>query len=261
MTTERGAARRLTLTALPGFPLVEPGADLAALVQEAVARAGEELRDRDVLVIAQKVVSKTENRYVDLRSVVPSERARALAVEVDKDPRLVEVILGESSEVVRYKTGVLVVAHRLGYVLANAGVDQSNITHEEELDRVLLLPENPDRSAARLRAALRERAGVEVGVVINDSLGRPWRNGTVGVALGAAGVRCLADLRGTEDLFGRVLQVTEVGVGDELASAASLLMGQAGEGTPVVLARGLDLEDSETSAAALLRPKSIDLFR
>ena len=261
MTTERGAARRLTLTALPGFPLVEPDADLAALILEGVARAGETLDDRDVLVVAQKIVSKAENRYADLRTVEPSERARALAREVDKDPRLVEVILRESTEVVRYRIGVLVVAHRLGFVLANAGVDQSNITHEGELDRVLLLPENPDASAARLREELGARAGVDVGVIINDSLGRPWRNGTVGVALGAAGVVCLQDLRGTADLFGRTLQVTEVGVGDELASAASLLMGQAGEGTPVILARGVDLAGSWMGASALLRVKSQDLFR
>jgi coenzyme F420-0:L-glutamate ligase/coenzyme F420-1:gamma-L-glutamate ligase len=255
------AARRLTLTALPGIPMVEPGADLASIILDGVARAGETLRDRDVLVVAQKIVSKSEDRYVDLRTIVPSEQAVSLAREVDKDPRLVEVILRESSEVVRYRTGVLVVAHRLGFVLANAGVDQSNITHEEELDRVLLLPENPDASAARLRDALRERAGIDVGIIINDSLGRPWRNGTVGVALGAAGVRCLHDLRGASDLFGRTLRVTEVGVGDELASAASLLMGQAGEATPVILARGVDLGDWWEGASALLRQKSMDLFR
>ncbi|HVR30733.1 MAG TPA: coenzyme F420-0:L-glutamate ligase [Thermoanaerobaculia bacterium] len=241
--------------------MVEAGADLAALILDGVARAGDELRDRDVLVVAQKIVSKAENRYLDLRTTVPSEQARALAREVDKDPRLVEVILRESSEVVRYRTGVLVVAHRLGLVLANAGVDQSNITHEEELDRVLLLPEDPDASAARLREALRARAGADVGVVINDSLGRPWRHGTVGVALGAAGIVCLRDLRGIPDLFGRALRVTEVGVADELASAASLLMGQAGEGTPVVLARGLDLAGTAIGASTLLRPKSQDLFR
>jgi coenzyme F420-0:L-glutamate ligase/coenzyme F420-1:gamma-L-glutamate ligase len=261
VTPEARAARRLTLTALPGFPMVEPGDDLAALILDGVERAGDGLRDRDVLVVAQKIVSKSENRYADLRAIVPSEQARMLAREVDKDPRLVEVILRESDEVVRYRTGVLVVAHRRGWVLANAGVDQSNITHQEELDRVLLLPEDPDRSAARLRDALRERAGVDVGVVINDSLGRPWRNGTVGVALGAAGVLCLQDLRGTADLFGRTLRVTEVGVGDELASAASLLMGQSGEGTPVILARGVDLAAPAADASALLRAKNLDLFR
>jgi coenzyme F420-0:L-glutamate ligase/coenzyme F420-1:gamma-L-glutamate ligase len=261
LTAESGAIRRLTLTALPGFPMVEPGADLAGLILEGVARAGETLLDADVLVVAQKIVSKSEGRYVDLRSVVPSDRAIALAREVDKDARLVEVILRESSEVVRYRTGVLVVAHRMGFVLANAGVDQSNITHEEELDRVLLLPADPDHSAARLRGELRTRAGRDVGVIVNDSLGRPWRNGTVGVALGASGVLCLQDLRGRADLFGRILQVTEVGVGDELASAGSLLMGQAGEATPVILARGVDLRDGGACAASLLRAKSLDLFR
>ena len=255
------AARRLTLTALPGIPMVEPGADLATIILDGIARAGDALHDKDILVVAQKIVSKSENRYVDLRTVTPSEQASSLAREVDKDPRLVEVILRESSEVVRYRTGVLVVAHRLGFVLANAGVDQSNITHESELDRVLLLPENPDASAARLRDELKRRTGRDAGVIINDSLGRPWRNGTVGVAIGAAGVKTLHDLRGTSDLFGRTLRVTEVGVGDELASAASLLMGQAGEATPVILARGVDLGDSWAGASALLRAKSMDLFR
>jgi len=261
VTNSGAGPRRLTLTALPGIPMVEPGADLATLVLDAVARAGETLEDRDVLVVAQKIVSKSENRYVDLRTILPSERAKSLALEVDKDPRLVEVILRESSEVVKYKIGVLVVAHRRGWVLANAGVDQSNITHEEELDRVLLLPEDPDASAERLRDTLRQRTGRDLGVIINDSFGRPWRNGAIGVAVGAAGLRCLHDLRGQPDLFGRKLQVTEVGVGDELASAASLLMGQAGESTPVVLARGVDLGPSDAGAAALLRPKGMDLFR
>lgn len=252
---------RLSLVALPGMPLVEPGDDLSGLILEAVDRAGESLADGDLLVVAQKVVSKAEDRYVDLRRVTPSETARTLAKEVDKDPRLVEVILGESKEVVRYRSGVLVVAHRLGLVLANAGVDQSNIRDAVDGERVLLLPEDPDASAARLRKEIRERCGVEVGVLINDSLGRPWRRGTVGVAIGAAGVACLRDLRGSGDLFGRQLRVTEVGAGDELAAAGSLLMGQGAEGTPVILVRGLDLRDPRGQASDLLRPKSVDLFR
>jgi coenzyme F420-0:L-glutamate ligase/coenzyme F420-1:gamma-L-glutamate ligase len=253
---------RLTLTALEGIPLVEPGDDLAAHLLEAVAASGEVLRATDVLVVAQKVVSKAEDRYVDLADVTVSDRARALAREVDKDPRLVELILAEAEEVVRYREGVLVVAHRCGFVLANAGIDQSNIQHPEGGERVLLLPQNADDSARRLRAAIVERSGCEVGVVINDSLGRAWRNGTVGVALGASGVVCLEDLRGETDLFGRELRVTDVGVADELAAAASLLMGQASAAVPAVLARGLDLRRSGMERARdLVRPKSMDLFR
>jgi coenzyme F420-0:L-glutamate ligase/coenzyme F420-1:gamma-L-glutamate ligase len=243
------------------LPLVEPGDDLAGLLLAAVADAGESLRVGDVLVLAQKIVSKAEDRYVELSTVSPSERARSLAAKVDKDPRLVEVILSESNEVVRHRIGVLVVEHRNGYVLANAGIDQSNIEHSEEGERVLLLPRDPDASAARLRAELQERSGVDVGVLINDSLGRAWRVGTIGAAIGASGVRCLDDKIGDSDLFGRELKVTEVGTGDELAAAASLLMGQASEGVPAVLARGLDLAAEPGDAKPLLRDKSMDLFR
>ncbi len=253
-------ARSLKLVALPGFPMVEPGDDLAALILEGVERAGERLVDDDILVVAQKVVSKSEDRYIDLDDVTPSQHAATLAREVDKDPRLVEVILSEAREVVRYRTGVLVVEHKLGLVLANAGIDQSNIEHGEK-QRVLLLPEDPDGSASRLRRTLQQRVGVEVGILISDSLGRAWRLGTVGVALGVAGVEGLSDLRGCDDLFGRELRVTEVGLGDEIAAAASLLQGQAGEGRPVVLVRGLHRNDPDGSAAALIRPKSLDLFR
>ena len=254
-------AKRLTLTALTGVPLVEPGDDLATLLLAGVEEAGEQLVAADVIVIAQKIVSKAEDRYFDLAEVTASDSAKALAREVDKDARLVELILSESKEVVRYRAGVLVVAHRLGYVLANAGIDHSNIEHPDGAERVLLLPKDPDASAARLRGEIRDRTGVDVGIVINDSLGRAWRNGTVGVALGAAGVLCLDDMKGEADLFGRELVVTEVGVADELAAAASLLMGQAAEGVPAVLARGLDLCHPHANAASLLRPKSMDLFR
>ena len=253
--------RRLTLLALPGIPLVEPGDDLAALVLRALEAADERLQPGDVLVLAQKIVSKAEGRYVDLREVEPSERARALAAEAQKDPRLVEVILSESREVVRHRPGVVIVAHRLGFVSANAGVDHSNVEQVGADERVLLLPRDPDGSARALAAALRERTGIAPAVIVNDSHGRAWRNGTCGVAIGAWGIEPLADLRGAPDLFGRPLQVTTVGVADEIAAAASLLMGQAGEGTPVVLLRGLDPRPSEAGAAALVRPKEQDLFR
>ncbi len=213
------------------------------------------------MVFAQKVVSKSEGRTVDLRTITPSPRAIELAKAVDKDPRLVEVILGESTEVVRHRLGVLVVAHRIGLVLANAGVDHSNVAADSNDDLALLLPVDPDRSAAILRQGFAKRCAVNVGVLIIDSLGRAWRRGTVGVAIGAAGVVALSDQRGDPDLFGRELRVTEVGHADELAAAASVVMGQADEGTPVVLVRGGRLPGSHRPAADLQRPKAEDLFR
>jgi coenzyme F420-0:L-glutamate ligase / coenzyme F420-1:gamma-L-glutamate ligase len=247
--------RALSFFAVGGLKEIVPGDDLAALVAE------HELEDGDVVIVAQKAVSKAEGRYVDLRDVVPSQAARDLAREVDKDPRLVEVVLGESTRVVRKKRGLLIVEHRIGVILANAGVDVSNVAQEGQSERVLLLPVDPDASAERLREALRARAGVEVGVIVSDSLGRAWRQGTVGFAIGAAGVASLLDLRGTPDRFGRPLQHTTVGRADELAAAASILMGQAAEGTPVVVARGYACAAPHTAASALVRPREEDVFR
>ena len=252
---------RLILTALPGMPMVEPGDDLVTLILEGVERAGLSLAAGDVLVVAQKIVSKAEDRYVDLGQVEPTREAVELARAVDKDPRLVELILRESNEVVRYRKDVLVVEHRSGVVLANAGIDQSNIDHPDGSEMVLLLPVDCDRSADRMRSALADRAGVDVGVIVNDSLGRAWRVGTEGTALGVAGVPSVLDLRGQADLFGRELRVTEVGLGDELAAAASLLMGQAAGGSPVVLIRGLSTAGGSGAARALVRDKAMDLFR
>ena len=253
--------RRLQLIALPGIPLVEPGDDLADLIAGGLAAAGEALESGDVVVVAQKIVSKAEGRYVELGTVEPSERAVALAEETDKDPRLVELILGEASEVLRYRPGVLVVVHRLGYVMANAGIDSSNVGPGDDGERVLLLPTDPDGTSRELRAELSRRFGVDVAVVISDSVGRAWRNGTVGTALGAAGLPALLDLRGRHDLYDRALTATEVGVADEIAAAASLLQGQADEGTPVVLLRGLEVAGPGAEAAALLRPQAQDMFR
>ena len=252
---------RLILTALPGMPMVEPGDDLVTLILEALERAGLSLAAGDVLVVAQKIVSKAEDRYVDLGQVEPTREAVELARSVDKDPRLVELILRESNEVVRYRKDVLVVEHRSGVVLANAGIDQSNIDHPDGSERVLLLPVDCDRTADRMRSLLADRVGVDVGVIVNDSLGRAWRVGTEGTALGVAGVPAVLDLRGEADLFDRELQVTEVGLGDELAAAASLLMGQAAGGSPVVLIRGLATSGGSKSARALVRDKAMDLFR
>ena len=251
----------LSLFALPGIPLVEPGDDLAALIAEGIARANESLRDGDVVVIAQKVVSKSENRFFLLDEVTPSEKALGLARETDKDARLVELILSESDRVLRYRQGVLIVVHRLGFVLANAGIDRSNVGPEKEGERVLLLPEDPNASCERIRHGLHDLGGATVAVVMNDSLGRAWRNGTTGVALGSSGLPALMDIRGREDLFGRPLEVTQIGLADEIASAASLLQGQADEGTPFVVVRGMTFSGSPTDAGALIRDSEEDLFR
>ena len=254
-------ARALTLTAIPDLPLVGPGDDLAAILIDGLARAGIAPAARDVLVVAQKVVSKAENRYRDLGAVTPSDRARDLARAVDKDPRLVEVILSESEAVVAHKPGVLVVAHRLGFVLANAGIDRSNVGSEVGAERVLLLPEDPDASAAALKARLDAHFKTEIAVIVSDSLGRAWRNGVTGIALGAAGLPALRDMIGRKDLFGRTLDVTQTGFADDIAAAASLVMGQADEGLPAVLVCGLAWHEPPSDARALLRPKDQDLFR
>jgi coenzyme F420-0:L-glutamate ligase/coenzyme F420-1:gamma-L-glutamate ligase len=252
--------RELTLIALAGIPEVEAGASLPAIVLQALERSGATLAAADVLVVAQKIVSKAEGRRVPLAQVQPSERARELAVQAQKDPRLMELVLREAREVLRVKPGVVIVEHRLGFVMANAGIDQSNLA-SGEAETVLLLPEDPDASAAKLRAALLAARAVDVGVIINDSFGRAWRNGVTGVAIGVAGVPALIDMRGRTDRAGRELRVTEIAAADELAAAASLVMGQAGEGLPVVLARGFPYALRESSAVELVRPRAQDLFR
>ena len=259
---DRSAPEPLLLQPLVGVPEVGPGDDLAAIVLAAVRVTACALRDRDVLVIAQKIVSKAEGRAVFLDAVTPSARAVTLAAEVDKDPRLVELILGESTRVVRQRPGVLIVEHRSGVVLANAGIDASNVAPEGARERVLLLPEDADRSCANLRRALAQRADVDVGVIVNDSVGRAWRLGTAGIALGASGFVALVDLRGQPDRHGHPLQVSEVAAADELAAAASLMMGQGDQGTPIVLARGVPYGvGAEGAARDLLRPAELDLFR
>ena len=254
-------AAKLTLTALSGIKLVEPGDDLGAITIEAFIASGLVPETGDVLVVAQKIVSKAEGRYVEIARVEPSARAIVLAAEVDKDPRFVEVVLSESRRVVRHRPGLLIVEHRLGFVMANAGIDHSNVPAADGIERVLLLPEHPDGSARRLQKNLIQAFGTEIAVVISDSFGRPWRKGTVGIALGAAGLPALVDLRGLPDLFGRELLVTETGFADEIAAAAGLLMGQADEAVPMVLVRGLDWSAPEVPAAALIRPAEHDLFR
>lgn len=252
---------RLTLSVVPGIPLLQPGDDLAAIIIAAIRQAKLGVSEGDIVVVAQKAVSKCQGRYIDLATVIPSWHARELAVEVNKDPRLVEVILAESVRIVRKAPNVLIVEHRSGCIMANGGVDQSNIAPTAGGEPVLLLPKDADGAAEALCAALAAHFGKRLGVVINDSFGRAWRKGTVGVALGAAGIPALKDLRGKPDLNGRPLQVSETGFADEVAAAASLLMGQADEGHPVVLISGFTLTDAPIPARALIRPASEDLFR
>jgi coenzyme F420-0:L-glutamate ligase / coenzyme F420-1:gamma-L-glutamate ligase len=256
------ASRSVSLTAIEGIPLVRTGDDLAAILAAAIRGQVIAPADGDVLVVAQKIVSKAEGRYVDLATVTPSPRALELAATTGKDPRHVEVVLSESTEVLRAREGgLIIVAHRLGFIMANAGVDQSNLDPDLQGDYVLLLPEDPDASAAELRDALRTALGVTMGVVISDSFGRPWRNGVVGVAIGAAGLPALIDARGSPDLAGRLLRITEIGYADEVASAASLLMGESNERIPAVLVRGLRQDAPAGRAADLVRPKHMDMFR
>jgi coenzyme F420-0:L-glutamate ligase/coenzyme F420-1:gamma-L-glutamate ligase len=251
----------LEVIALEGLPLVGPGDDLVELIASALKLNDIAPRAGDVLVVAQKIVSKAEGRIVDLATVEPSAKALTLAAEVGKDPRLVELILSESVRVVRARRNVLIVEHRLGFIMANAGVDQSNVGPADGSSRALLLPENPDRSAESLRDGLATATGIDLAVVINDSFGRAWRQGTAGVAIGVAGLPGLVDLRGQPDLFGRTLEASIIGFADEVAAAASLVMGQADEATPVVLLRGLRWSAPASTAASIVRPANEDLFR
>lgn len=252
----------VTMTALPGVPLVAPGDDIADIILTAADNCGQGIQDGDVLIIAQKIISKAEGRYAFVDEVEPSARAVELGKETDKDPRMVELVLSESKEVLRHRPGVIIVVHRLGLVMANAGIDASNVDTVDGRERVLLLPLDSDETSERLRAEIKKRRGVDVGIVINDSFGRAWRTGTVGVALGAAGIPSVVDLRGNPDLFGRPLQSSIVGFADELAAAGSVLQGQADEGMPVVLMRGLQLPaEPEAAAGSLIREPKEDLFR
>ncbi|MFQ5913981.1 MAG: coenzyme F420-0:L-glutamate ligase [Nitrospinota bacterium] len=248
--------------ALPDIPAVRPGDDLAEIICQSARKAGLEFLRGDLLVVAQKIVSKAEGRTVALCEVEPSGRARRIAQATGRDPRFVEVILRESNEVVLASKTALVVEHRSGVVCANAGVDHSNVCGSLEGEEVVsLLPQDADASARGLRDQIRERTGTEVAVIVSDTHGRPFRRGVVGVALGAAGIDPLADCRGEPDFFGRRLEITIVAQGDEAAAAASLLMGQAGEGRPAVLIRGFEYRKSDAGARPLFRPKREDLFR
>jgi coenzyme F420-0:L-glutamate ligase/coenzyme F420-1:gamma-L-glutamate ligase len=248
----------LTITPLKDIPLIRRDDDLADTLVRALQATGLQLQDGDILVLAQKIVSKSEGRMVDLRIVTPSKKAIELAKSTNKDPRVVELIIQESSEILRTRPGAIIVEHRLGFVCANAGIDQSNVQGN---GWVLLLPQNPDRSAEQIRQKIELWTGRYIGVLIIDSHGRAWREGTVGTAIGISGLPGLVDLRGKPDLFGFKLQITQVGVADELAAAASLMMGQAAEGIPVVHVRGFPYPLREGKLDEVLRPKEQDLFR
>lgn len=253
-------APRFQVIGIPDLPMVCPGDALDELISAGVAGIGERLEPDDIVCVAQKIVSKAEGRLVRLADVTPSAAATALAAETDKDPRLVELILSESDEVLRKKPGVLIVRHRRGFVMANAGVDQSNVDHADG-EQALLLPLDPDASAARLRAALEQAAGVRLGVVITDSANRPWRLGTTSIAIGAAGIVVLDDRRGGTDVYGRELKVTMLNHADALATAATMVLGETTERIPVAIVRGLELAGEGQNASIINRPLADDLFR
>jgi coenzyme F420-0:L-glutamate ligase / coenzyme F420-1:gamma-L-glutamate ligase len=250
----------VAIEAIPGLPMVRPGDDLAVLILRALADNAIALKDGDILVVAQKIVSKAEDRLVRMDDVEPSAEALALAAETEKEPELVELLLRESSEVVRRKPGVMIMRHRLGIVGANAGIDRSNIEHEGG-EMALLLPLDPDASAAALRDAIRAATGTNIGIIISDSMNRPWRLGTTGQAIGCAGITVIDDRRGGFDTYGRELKVTMINRADSIAAMATLLMGETDERTPVALVRGFAPEDSDQRAADIIRPLEEDLFR
>ena len=253
--------RPVVLTPLAGIPIVCEGDDVARLVGDAIEGAGIAPAGFDIVVVTQKIVSKAEGRRVRLADVEPSPRALELAASLDKDPRMIEVVLGESNEIVAHGNGVLVAEHRSGHVMANAGVDRSNVGHSVDDETVLPLPLDPDASAAVLHHALEARFGCRLAVVVSDSVGRPWRHGVVGMAIGAAGLPSLTDLRGVPDLFGVPLKVTLTGFADQIASAANLVAGEGAEGVPAVHVRGLRWSAAPVPARALVRERERDLFR
>lgn len=252
----------LTLTPLINIPLIKQGDDLAALFVAALGSEGLVMESGDILVVAQKIVSKAEGRFVNLSTVSPSREAVDLAQQVDKDARLMELVIRESKRIIRSRPGTVIVEHRLGFVCANAGIDHSNVSGQAEGEEwMLLLPENPDASAQELKRRIEKICDVQLGILIIDSHGRAWRMGTAGVAIGISGMPGLVDLRGEPDLFGHTLRITQVGAADELAAAASLVMGQAAEGTPLVHVRGFPYELRKGRLSELIRPEEQDLFR
>jgi coenzyme F420-0:L-glutamate ligase/coenzyme F420-1:gamma-L-glutamate ligase len=257
---KKEVASELNLTAIRNIPEINPGDDLSQIINGCLTHQNISLKDKDVLIIAQKIISKSENRFIDLKTVDPSEKAKEVSKKTDKDPRLVELILQESCEIIRAEKGILVVEHKLGHILANAGIDRSNTARPD--NEVLLLPIDPDKSARKIKQYFEDLYQIKIGVLITDSIGRAWRLGTTGHALGSSGLKTLIDLRNNEfDRDGRLLQTTIIGVADQIASASTLLMGESSEGTPAVIMRGLDLCDYSDTVKNLIRPVEEDLFR
>jgi coenzyme F420-0:L-glutamate ligase/coenzyme F420-1:gamma-L-glutamate ligase len=251
----------IAITAIRNLPDVQANDDLVALIADGLLRHAIELKAGDVIVIAQKIVSKSEGRKVLIDSMTPSDRAVELAKLTGKEAKYIELILSESTDVIRTGPNVLIVRHRLGFIMANAGIDRSNLAADDGKDWALLLPVDADASAERIRAGFQKLSGVAPAVIISDSFGRPWRLGTTNVAIGAAGIPTLIDRRGETDRYGRVLEMTEIAFGDSIAAAAGLAMGEAAEGRPVVHIRGLSWSTAPQSALALVRPTKEDLFR
>lgn len=260
---QMSTAEPLLLTALQRIPIVKPGDSVSSLIIDSCKSSDLHLEENDILVVAQKIISKSENRFYKLSDVIPSEEAFSVAEITDKDPHLVQLILDESDHVLRMRPGLIIVQHRLGFVCANAGIDHSNVQglDSDSVDWVLLLPEDPDESARLIKEEIAEKLGINVGILIIDSHGRAWRNGAVGMTIGLAGVPGVVDLRGETDLFGYQLRTSTISAADELAAAASLMMGQTSEGTPVVHVRGFPYDLRESSLSELIRPIQKDLFR
>ncbi|RPG42104.1 MAG: coenzyme F420-0:L-glutamate ligase [Gammaproteobacteria bacterium TMED236] len=250
----------IKLIALETMPLIQPGQDLSDEIINAIASESILVDDGDVIAIAQKIVSKSENRYLDISSLSPSEEAKTLSKQIDKDPKFIQAILNESKKVVRYRMGVLIVEHKLGFIHANAGIDRSNIDQEQDI--VLLLPEDPDESAKEISQSLSQFFKKNVSVIITDTMGRPFRNGIVGFTIGSHNIESILDERGQKDLYGNELKVTQIGIADELAAAASLLMGQAAQKKPVVIIKGYKFKQNNLSdSQSLIRGEEEDLFR
>ena len=256
----RSANNKLEVFALNNVPSIKEHDDIAKIILENSKEDNLAIQKNDIVVIAQKIISKSEGRLIDLETIVASEQAEKIAKQTSKDARLVELIIQESNEIIRIQDGIIIVEHRLGHVLANAGIDQSNI--EKGDGHVLLLPENPSKSADHIRRSIESSLDLEVGVIITDSMGRAWRHGTTGHAIGSSGVKTIIDLRGkSKDLFGRELQTTVIGLADQIASSAALVMGESDEGKPVAIVRGIDMPSDSDNVNDLIRSKEEDLFR
>ena len=256
----RSANNKLEVIALNNVPSIKENDDIAKIIIDNSKEDNLEIQKNDIVVIAQKIISKSEGPLIDLQTVFASDQAKEIAKQASKDARLVELIIQESNEIIRIQNGVIIVEHNLGHILANAGIDQSNIENGD--GHVLLLPKNPSKSADQIRRDLELSLGVKVGVIITDSMGRAWRLGTTGHAIGSSGVKTIIDLRGkSKDLFGRELKTTVIGFADQIASAAALVTGESNEGKPVAIVRGIDMPSDSDNVNDLIRPKKEDLFR